>query len=257
MNIFNNFIKLIIYLNNNKKLLDNEVKNAIFIQGNNYIYDIYKDIGDKLSQEFKELFNENTKVTISKTIYLFEYFRNLIFRKIKNELKAFQTKTELKEEEKKLIEKCFKNQRLITKEIFKHSIRSFIILFLNLVNDRESNIKENQNNIINYLDIPDIWDKVIYKDKEFYNELNNLKNINIKMNQIISLYDYLGDDINEDFFQDEERYIKKEEEDKKIIEKEIPPNINEKINKKDPGDSSSDDNNDSDEEIDFGDRDYV
>jgi len=257
LNIFNNFIKLIIYLNNNKKLLDNEVKNAIFIQGNNYIYDIYKDIGDKLSQEFKELFNENTKVTISKTIYLFEYFRNLIFRKIKNELKAFQTKTELKEEEKKLIEKCFKNQRLITKEIFKHSIRSFIILFLNLVNDRENNIKENQNNIINYLDIPDIWDKVIYKDKEFYNELNNLKNINIKMNQIISLYDYLGDDINEDFFQDEERYIKKEEEDKKIIEKEIPPNINEKINKKDPGDSSSDDNNDSDEEIDFGDRDYV
>ena len=90
-------------------------------------------------------------------------------------------------------------------------------------NDKENNIKENQNNIINYFDIPDIWEKTVYNSRDFNKELNNLKKSNIKINQILSLYDYLGDDINDEYWQDEKRAIEKENEIKKIEEKEEPP----------------------------------
>ena len=64
-------------------------------------------------------------------------------------------------------------------------------------------------NIINYLDIPDIWDKETYNNKKFYDELNNLKKINVKINQIIYFYDFLGDDINDKYFQEVKNSIEK------------------------------------------------
>jgi len=78
----------------------------------------------------------------------------------------------LEEEKKKSVEDYFNNENhhfLITKEIFKKSIRSLIILFLNFENDKENKIKGNQNNIINYFDIgiPDLWDINIYNNIDF------------------------------------------------------------------------------------------
>ena len=138
----------------------------------------------------------------------------------------------MEEEKKKSVEDYFNNENhhfLITKEIFKKSIRSLIILFLNFENDKENKIKGNQNNIINYFDIgiPDLWDINIYNNIDFNKELEELKKLNIKINQILTLYDYLGDDINDDYFEDVKRAVKNEEEEKKP-EKEV-PNLVEEI----------------------------
>ena len=254
--IFNDFIQLIIFLNNNKESINQGKKNALYINDNNKIYEVFNTIGYKISDNFKEIFKNNDSFIISKTTYLFEYFRNLIFGMFKSELKEFQT--EINKEEENLIDNCFKTQNIITKDIFKNAIRNFIILFLNLVNDKENNIKENQSNIINSLDIPDIWDKTIYRNKDFHNELNNLKKMNIKINQIVLLYDLLGDDINDNYFEEVKNAIKKEEENKKIEGKQDSP-INEIVSNKE--ESEDDDDYDTNflkkKEDDFGDRDYV
>ena len=254
--IFNDFIQLIIFLNNNKESINQGKKNALYINDNNKIYEVFNTIGYKISDNFKEIFKNNDSFIISKTTYLFEYFRNLIFGMFKSELKEFQT--EINKEEENLIDNCFKTQNIITKDIFKKAIRNFIILFLNLVNDKENNIKENQSNIINSLDIPDIWDKTIYRNKDFHNELNNLKKMNIKINQIVLLYDLLGDDINDNYFEEVKNAIKKEEENKKIEGKQDSP-INEIVSNKE--ESEDDDDYDTNffkkKEDDFGDRDYV
>ena len=253
--IFNDFIQLIIFLNKNKILLKEEKKNSISIKDDSRIDETFKDLGEKVSKDFKEIFEKKDNFTINKTTYLFEYFRNLILGMVKLELKDFQY--DLEENQKNLIETCFKEQGLITKEKFIFTLRSFIVLFLNLVGDKENKIRGNQNNMVNYFDIPDIWDKSIYNNENFKKELDNMKKINVKINQIVYLYDFLGDNINDDYFQDVKKVIEKEKELKKREQKEeIPPQNNvipsniENVSEE----SSSDENS---EEDDFGDRDYV
>ena len=75
---------------------------------------------------------------------------------------------------------------------------------------------------MNYFNIPDLWENAIGSNRDFNKELNNLKKANIKINQIIKAYDYLGDDINEEYFQDVKRTKEKEEDIKKIEEKKEP-----------------------------------
>jgi len=244
-------------LNDNKKLLKEDGRNATLIKENSKIYETFPTLREKISKGFTDLFNEKETFIVSKTTYLFEYYRNLIFRMIKDELKGYQI--QLEEEKKTLIENCFNEQNLITKNIFKSAIRAFIVLFLNLENDKENNIKGNQNNIINYFDIQDIWDKATYSNRDFNKELNNLKKINIKINQILSLYDYLGEDINDEYFEEVKNSIKAEEEIKKTEEKEEQPK--EEENPTDNNDDSNDESSDKYErksnEEDDGERDYV
>ena len=65
---------------------------------------------------------------------------------------------------------------------------------------------------MNYLDMEDIWEKKTYKNSNFKKELENMKKINIKINEIISLYDYLGNDDDEKYFEDVENAIRREDE---------------------------------------------
>ena len=249
--IFEDFIQLITFLNYNKKLLKDGKKNAIILKDNEKISECFKSLGQKVSENFQNLFKDKDLLLISKTTGLFEYYRNLIFKRIKSQLSGFQI--ELEEDKKVLIEQILKEQSVITKKIFKSAIRSFIMLFLNFEKDIENNIKENQNNIINYFDIPDLWEKNVYNNNEFSKELKNIKKGNIKINQIIPLYNYLGEDIDEEFFQEEKRAIEKEKEIKKIEEKEEPPK--EEI----PSDKDDDDDDDDNYErkSEDNERDYV
>ena len=228
--IFDDFIQLIIFLNSNKK------QNVIPLKDNSQISDAFMKF-NKVSEDFKKIFQENNNLIISKTTYLFEYYRDLIFGKIKLGFKAFQ-ENELQKEQEESIEKCFKELNLITKDEFKRAIRSFIVLFLNLEKNKETNIKENENNIVNYLDIPDIWNDSIYKNRNFQEELNNIRQINCKMNQVLPLYNSLGDDIDEKYFQDvkkvveQEKEMKKAEENKEALnDEEQNPEENEEENK--------------------------
>ena len=62
------------------------------------------------------------------------------------------------------------------------------------------------------MDIPDLWDPTIYNQENFKKELNDLKEMNVKVNKTIYLYDFLGDDIDEKYFENVIKILKKEEE---------------------------------------------
>ena len=219
LTILNNFNQLITFLNNNKKLLNEDnINKALNLKDESRIIEALEKF-TKVSDDFVNLFKEDDLLIISKATYLFEYYRDLIFQKIKYGLKEFQTEIDNEQEEN--IKACFEKQTIIDKKIFKAAIRSIIVLFLNFEKDKENNIKQNENNIINNLNnLDDIWGITTISKENFKQELNNLKQLNIKVNQIISLYDFLGDDINPKFFEEVQKGVDKEKEIKKIIEKE-------------------------------------
>ena len=252
-NNIKDFYYLISFLIDNKKLLNEEKNGALNLKDDSRIIEVLEKITRKSENfdKFYEIFKDKDTLKISKTTYLFEFYRDLIFVKAKNSLMPFQNdlEAEQKEEIKNYFDKQ-NNETVITDKIFKCTIRAFIVQFLIFEEDQENNIKQNENNVINYfnnLDIPDIWDKTIPEKKGFNEELNNLKQLNVKVNQILTLYDLLGDDLD---FKEVEKEIEKENEIKKIIEKPEPPKEEE-----DPladqedieSDNPYDDNNDDDE----------
>ena len=243
LTILNNFKELIRFLNNNKKLLNEDNINALRVNDDKPIIEVLEKF-TKVSEVLKKLFQENDSLIINKTTYLFEYFRDLIFIRVKNGLKAFQN--DLENEQKENIKKCFEKQTIINEKIFKAAIRTFLVLFLNFEKDKENNIKQNENNVINYLNIPDLWDRATYSMGKFNEELNNLKQLNVNINQIVTLYDFLIDDIDPNYFEDVKREVEKEKEIKKIIEKEPEPEP-----AKDTLDNISEDG-DKDSESDYG-----
>ena len=50
-----------------------------------------------------------------------------------------------------------------------------------------------------------------------------MKELKVSINQILSLYDFLGDDLNNEYFEDVEKELKKEENIKKIEDIKEPP----------------------------------
>ena len=253
--ILNDFNQLILFLNNNKKLLEEEKNNAVILKEESRITEALEKI-TRVSDNFKNIFKDNDSLIISKTTFLFGYYRDLIFKKIKNGLKPFQI--ELKSEQKDLIQKCFEQHNVINEKIFKSAIRTFIILFLNMEKDKENNIKENKNNIVNYLDIPDIWDSATSNKRNFREELDNIKGLNISINQILYLYDYLGEDITSEYFEDVQKELKKDEDIKKIEEIKAPPREEEESQDDNDNESSygySKKGDDDDEEL--VDKEYI
>ena len=237
-NILNEFIKLIIFLNSNKKLLNEDNTNAMIIKDDSRICEVLEKFNKISDNDFINLFKEKDSLIISKTTNILLYYRELIFRRIKQALKPFQYA--LIEEQKSLIKNSFEEKGIIKENIFKLALRSFIVFFINLEKDKNKNIKENNSNIINYLDIPDLWDPTIYNQENFKKELNDLKEMNVKVNQTIYLYDFLGDDIDEKYFENVIKILKKEEEIKKIEEKKEPPLIQENQNNENNNDEKDD-----------------
>ena len=105
--------------------------------------------------------------------------------------------------QKKKIDNYYSDKvHTIKKEDFACAIRLFTTLVLFLEKDKEDKekkIKNNHNNLVNYLKAPDLW-KDIYKDHDFNKNLNELRDFNAKISQSIPLYEALGKDIkdNED-----------------------------------------------------------
>ena len=72
----------------------------------------------------------------------------------------------------------------------------------------KANKKKYNDNLFDYLDYSDLWAKDIYDNPNFNKNLNELKLCNIKINQIITLYEFLGKDIEENFFDDVKEIIR-------------------------------------------------
>ena len=59
--------------------------------------------------------------------------------------------------------------------------------------DKKNKIKCNNHNIFNYLKAKDFWDNEIYNNDKFKKNIYELRIINVQINQIIWLYNYLVD----------------------------------------------------------------
>ena len=222
--IINDFIQLIIFLNNNR---DNE-KISDKILGKNEIYKVFSEMKDiKISEDFKSLFEQQKDLTINKTTNLFIFYLKLIFDKIiREEFTEFQGIIE--ESKKTKIVKYFDNKsknNLIQKNTFKNAIILLITLYLDQVKNKESKIKENKNNISNYLNIKDIWVNINTDKKEFKSELAEIKKLKIQINQILCIYNLLEDKNN----QEEDEYDDIIREIEKRNKEENPPTDDEKI----------------------------
>ena len=242
--IIDDFMTLIKYLVNRKE--DNEM-----------ISEINSQIENNISPEFLNFFEDKKDLTINKTIKIFEYFLKFIFKDIKDDLDDYKLDFDDKREEKKKkdeLEKYFTkeeednddenniivNQKIINKNNLASAIRWFIILVLFGEKDKDNKIKANKKNLINYLNVEDLWEKDIYKDNRFNRDLNELKKFNFPMNKIIWLYDYLVEEEEE-----EEDYIKEIED---YIEKKNVKPESSKLKKPDSEvNSSSDDDNKSED----------
>ena len=226
------FIKLVKFLNEKKRENSNEEN---VIKEENKLYEIVNKLEDKISEGFIKLFERNDGLTVDKIPAILDYYLKLIYENVNGEIKKYQQ--ELNDESKNYINNYFKKNHIIKKKDFAYAIRLFITLVLFPEEDKENKIKSNCNNVVNYLKVPDFWDKDIYNDKDFDNNLNELKLFNSKINQIISLYEFLGKDIESNFCEDVKKHI--EEESKVINNNDIPAP---KIGDDDPFSKANDDN---------------
>ena len=244
-NMINDFITLIKYLNDKRK--ENNINTENDITEETKIYELIEKIQDNFSNNFIKIFEKNDSLTIDKTKGIFSYFLKLIYDDLKNEIKNYQKA--LEEDSKKIIDNYYQNEHLITKKDLASAIRLFITLVLCLEEDKENKIQSNSNNIINYLKASDLWNRDIYTNDDFNKNLNELKSFKIQINQIISLYEYLGKDIEDNFYEDVKGQIKREEEDQNNKINNGPEDVENIVEKKDNQEEEVDDENDEDEDL--------
>ena len=254
--IINDFITIIHYLNDQEK--EDKDKDKC-ISEKTKIYEIFEKLKNSgISKEFLLIFKDKNELTINKISSIFEYFLKSIFKYVRDELKDYQEELEDNEKDledkKNKLDEYYQKEPLISKDNFVSAIRFFMTLVLYREEDKEK-IKYNNKNIFYYLKAPDLWDKNKYNDEKFNENVNKLKKINIKINQIIWLYNYLVGNKQEIKSKAIKEYEdnKKEEKDDKVNKKEEEKSIiseNENIIEETIIISEEiEDNNDNDNEI--------
>ena len=205
--IIKDFLELIKFLNK-----ENNIDKTTKIIEINELNDITSDI-------FRKIFENNERFTVDKIFEIFDYYLKIIFENAIGEIENYQK--ELRFEEMNRIENYFSKISFINKKNLSHSIRLFITLVLFLEEDKMNKIQNNYNNIINYLNYSDFWEQNIYDNEEFFSNLNELKILNIKINQIIPFYKALGNDMEDYYFNDVKQRIEVKEEKTQIEKKRI------------------------------------
>ena len=107
----------------------------------------------------------------------------------------------------------------IKKEGLADAIRKFItlVLFREKDNDKEIKIKNNKKNIIDYLNNRYLWKSNLYNDSsKFEANLLKLKELNIKIKEILFFYYYLVGNKDEGFENEIKRNIQKKKEAERI-----------------------------------------
>ena len=99
------------------------------------------------------------------------------------------------------MEDYYQGNHLISKQDLAFALRLFMSLVLFPEEDKENKIKKNNNNVINYFKSADLWPKDKYINSDFDKILNDLKLFNVKICQIIYLYEVLGKDIKDNEFE--------------------------------------------------------
>ncbi len=211
-NMVNDFVTLLKYLNGKRKDKNKECE----IKEEDKIFDLIdKNLKDYVKPEFIKIFENNDGLTVNKTSNIFNYYLKTIYEIIKTELDKYQEKlsdTSIEEVKKYYNKKDPKNKKDIA-----YAIRIFATLVLSQEKDKKNKIQSNHNNLINYLKSSELWEKEIYDHPDFNKNLIELKLWNIQINQAIPLYDYLGKDFENDFFEDAKKRIENEKAEKNIV----------------------------------------
>ena len=193
-NIIKDFMSLIEHLNNIKK---NKQENDSVVKGHTKIVDILKNFDFNTSNEFLTIFDEKNKFTINKVFEIFYNYLLIIFDEIKGEIRNYQenievsSENQLNEKSMEKLDEFFQKQNLINPEDLEIAIKLFITLVLFREKDKENKIKFNRKNIVDYLKQSDFWNDEIYSNEKFNENLEELKLYNIKINNIMMLYDFL------------------------------------------------------------------
>ena len=251
--IIDDFITLIKHLNKSKKEENNQINENTKICD----IDIIKTLKN-ISNDFKNIFDINKDIVVNKIPNLFDYYLKLIFKYIKKDMEKYQEKKEIKKEDdknKKVKEKnegkkgeekekenikektkIYLDEKIINKleEIFKEediiitkkSLASAIRLFISLVLyrekeiDKDKKIKANRKNIIDYLNEKELWETKIYNDGKFENYLEKIKSVNIKIKEILWVYNYLAENEDVTFEKEVKEHIDKKNKEAEEKEKE-------------------------------------
>lgn len=189
--VINDFISLINYLNS----INNEKQN----KGKKAVCDLITDVND-LSSDFLAFFEDQKEITVNKIFKLFNYYLELIFSDVKEEIYKYQEKDENETEREAQINAVSvitlndyfqKENAVISKEDLENAIRLFVTLVLFREKDKINKIKLNRKNVFDYLKQPDFWKNKIYKNVKFFDDLKELKSSDISINHILHLYNYL------------------------------------------------------------------
>ena len=197
--MINDFFELLIFLNSQRK--ENKM------EGDTKINKVIHELDNIISMYSISLFKMGENFTIDKIYEIFDYFLKVIFEDLVYEMKAYQGEFDYDWENLKYeCDKYYQKKHLISRKDFTNAIRLFIELILFPEEDKE-NIKSNKNNIVNYLNSSAFWDMNLYNNNEFLKNLNELKTLDLKINQIIYLYKYLNDNSDKNLFDDVELII--------------------------------------------------
>ena len=210
--MISDFITIIEFLTDKRKQNNmQENKDNDFTEETKIYEIIYKKKDSFKNDNFIKMFQNNDSLTVDKIYEIFEYYLKIIYEDIKKEMKKY-----LKNLDKESIERIkniFSKENIIDKINFARAIRLFTSLVLFLEEDKEKKIKNNLNNVINYLKAADLWDKNIFDNKDFNNNLNEFKLINAHVNQIVDLYDKIEGDIEKNYFDNVIKQIEQEKSD--------------------------------------------
>ena len=245
--IINNFITLIEYLNRASKDKNNKISGSTKICD----IDIVKNLKN-IKKEFRELFQENEQdnkkqdkkqdkkkvkgkknvknknkemdnlfrdaiFNVSKITNIFAYFLELIFKDVKKDIAKYQEENK----EEKMVYNFNDKDMFIKKSNLASAIRLFItlILYREEDKDKEEKIKSNKKNIIDYLNNKDLWESTFYDNEtnklKFEGDLSKLKDLNIKVKEILYFYNYLIGNKDEGFEEEVKVYIREKEEEAK------------------------------------------
>ena len=222
--IIKDFITLIKHLNMTRKDKNNKINE------NTKICDI-EIVKNKtnISEDFQKLFkgeeqnkkqnkkNEKDKISVNanfnvgKITNAFVYFLELIFKYVIKDIEKYQEKNK---EEKSVYNFDDKNIK-INKSDLAMGIRLFItlVLYRENENDKDKKIKSNKKNIFDYLILKnkDLWQPTLYNTEsnksQFESDLLKLKDLNIKIKEILYFYYYLKGENYEGFGADIKKHI--------------------------------------------------
>ena len=224
--IIDNFIIFIKHLIKIKEEENNKINEKT------KIFEIIDNVGG-IDEDFKKIFKDKNDLTVNKISNIYDYYLQLIFKYVKEDIIQYQEKMPNEDNKdskdgqqqnqtyfsEKIIQKLGgilnkKDDIVITKNLLATALRLFITIVLYREKDKENKIKQNNKNIVEYLNKKDLWKNINIKDDTFNKNLIEIKSLNIKIKEILWLYLYLMDNKDDDFEKDIRVYL----DNKKVID---------------------------------------